>query len=369
MMSGLNPLPYSVYFVNDETERWHDLYNLETLPSNVDYFFERCASSADVWSAQTYLILKQQGLNVHFVPQVVPGQICVVPYHNLKLRNLPFHSYVVGFQYDCARPEICEQRIVLNHRVVMGETDHFVHHWHHPLLKPRDRSRGADVRTVAFKGRARNLAAPFLDPAFAQALKDYGIDFCLDAEGAQDDSVESLRSWGDFTTNDVTLSVRNATEKDLLMKPAVKLINAWHSGCPTLVSPEPAYQALYRSELDYIEVRSPKEVIAALKQLKDQPDRYAAMIENGFERAKDFTNERLALQWYELLSGPIAEGYTRWRKQSALQKLIGRPVQFMRRTVQHKQEFKRYTYNIHHGTRLFKNEPLAGRAMLSVAGK
>lgn len=368
-MSGLHPLPYPIYFVNDETERWHDLYHLDALPSNVDQFLERCASSMDVWSAQTYLILKQQGLNVHFVPRVIPGQICIVPYHYLKLRNLPFHSYVVGFQYDCARPEICEQRIMLNQRVVMGDNDHVVHHWPHPLLKPRDRTRGFDVQTVAFKGRARNLATPFRDPAFAQALKDYGINFCLDAEGDQNNSAASLRSWGDYTNNDVTLSVRNATENDLLMKPAVKLINAWHSGCPTLVSPEPAYQALYRSELDYIEVRSPKDVIAALKQLKDQPDRYAAMIANGFARAQDFTNERLALQWYELLAGPIAEGYTQWHKQSALQKLIGRPVQFMQRTVQHKQELKRYVYNIHHGTRLFKNEKLDNTAQLSVASK
>ncbi|MDX2230676.1 MAG: glycosyltransferase [Leptolyngbyaceae cyanobacterium bins.349] len=339
--------------MNSTWDRWHDLYHLDYLPTQIDVFYERCAASVDTWSAQAYLILKQQGLNVHFVPREVPGQISIVPYHQLKLRNLPFHSYTVGVQYDCARPEICEQRIVLNQRVVLGQTDHFVHHWPHPLLQVRDRDRGLNLENVVFKGRTRNLAAPFRDPAFALELQQHGIHFCLDADAQDDDAPARFRLWGDYSQADANLAVRDATEKDLLMKPAVKLINGWHAGCPTIVSPEPAYQALYRSELDYIEARSAKEVIAALKQLKAEPGRYAAMIENGFERAKDFTHERLATQWSELLANPIATGYRQWRQQSVIQKVVGRPWQFIQRARQHKREFKQYIDNIHNGPRLF----------------
>jgi hypothetical protein len=83
---------------------------------------------------------------------------------------MPFNSYVVGVQYDCPRPEICEQRVVLNELVVQDNTDHFMQHWPHPTLKPRNRSRGTKVETMVFKGSILNLAYPFQDPSFSAQL-------------------------------------------------------------------------------------------------------------------------------------------------------------------------------------------------------
>lgn len=37
------------------------------------------------------------------------------------------------------------------------------------------------------------------------------------------------------------------------------------AGCPALLGPEPAYQFLWKSELDYIEIRSPNDVISAIR--------------------------------------------------------------------------------------------------------
>lgn len=328
----------------------------DSLPADLEPYYERCIDGVDIWSAQTYIHLKQRGLNVHLVSDFVPGQICVVAYHHLMIRDMPFNSYVVACRLDSARPEICEQQTVMNPLNVLQPTDHFLPHWPQPTLKPRDRSRSTDIKTLDFKGGILNLAKPFQEPEFYQRLQEMGITFVMSSSDAACKSVEQYRYWADYTQSDVILAVRNLTEQDFKVKPAVKLINAWHAGCPVLLGSEPAYQALRQSELDYIEVRTPEDVIAAIRRLKDDPDLVRAMIENGFNRAKEFSTDRIAMLWRDLLAGSIIKGYEQWLQQSAVQKLVGRPLQFVRRTVQHKQQLKQYLYHRDHGKRPYGDE-------------
>jgi hypothetical protein len=199
----------------------------------------------------------------------------------------------------------------------------------------------------------RNLAYPFRRPEFAESLQQLGIRFVV----SPDDSATQFQDWADYTQADVVLAVRNNTTYDLTVKPALKLINAWLSGCPAILGPEPAYQAIRQSELDYIEVRSVEEVIDALKRLQNDPDLYDAMVENGFKRVQDFNADRVALQWRNVLAGPIAQGYERWCKQSPLQQKIGRPIQFLLRRRRHSRSFAYHMHHIHQGERLFGDEP------------
>jgi hypothetical protein len=352
-MTQLPPLPYPVYFVNKNIDDFGDLMNDNELPSNINSYYEKCIDGVDIWSVQTYLHLRQRGLNVHLVPNCIPNQICVVAYHHLFIRDAAFNSYVVACRLDSARPEICEQQTVLNPCNVTSETDHFMPHWPQPLLKPRDRSRGTRVETLDFKGSTINLAEPFRTDEFHQQLKDLGIRLVLDSANAADKSRSQYHYWGDYTQSDVVLAVRNLTEYDFTLKPAIKLINAWHAGCPALLGVEPAYRALRQSELDYIEVRTPEEVIAALTRLKNDPDLYNAMVENGFKRAQEYSTDRIAEQWRDLLANPVARGYECWLKQNFLQKRIIRPIQFARRTMRHKQQIQHYFHHRENGVRVY----------------
>lgn len=319
----------------------------------VESLFARCqrANARDIWSAQTYICLKQRGLNVHLVPNYIPGKICVVPYDYLHIKYLPIHSYVVAIRYDIARPEVCEQRIVLNQSGVLDEKDHFVPHWPQPNLKPRNLSRGARVENMVHKGQPGALAEPFKTEEFLNTLKDMGIHFAPSVG-----HVESMyEEWRDYTEADVVLAIRNNTEYDLTLKPPLKLINSWFAGCPALLGPEPAYQALRESELDYIEIRSPEDAIAALQRLQDNPELYLAMVENGFRRAQAYTVDNTAALWRDILANSIASDYERWRHQSPFEKAIGRPVKFVQRVIKHKRELKDYYYKVFNGPRLFSD--------------
>ncbi|NJR38818.1 MAG: glycosyltransferase family 1 protein [Leptolyngbyaceae cyanobacterium CSU_1_4] len=331
------------------SEKWQALLNNPDLPADLEPLYEQCIVGEDIWCTQLYIYLKQQGLNVHLVKRPVPGKICIIPYHFLAAKHLPFRSYVVAIQTDSARPEMCEQRVTLNELGVLDKTDCAVPHLPHPILQPRDRSRGTKLENLDFKGGICNIAKPFLDSDFNQQLQALGIQFRFNSDNPE----RPIREWGDYRQTDVLIAVRNATFADLRVKPAIKLINAWLAGCPAILGPEPAYQMLRRSELDFFEVRNPQQAIAALKRLKEDPALYAAMVENGLQRAKEFTTEQQLLDWHRLLSGSIAQGYEQWLRQSIVQKLVGRPIQFVQRILEHKRQAKRYLYLRDNGDRLF----------------
>jgi len=162
-------LPFSVYFVTKELDKWDDLWEVAGLPDGLNELFARSTSGNDLWAVQTYLQLKRRGLNVFLVSQYVPGQICIAPNHNLATKDFCYRSYVVGCRLDSERPELCDQQTVLNQQCVHSSIDHFMMQWPLPGIKPRDpargttvEARGTTVEVVDFKDDVRfNLAEPF----------------------------------------------------------------------------------------------------------------------------------------------------------------------------------------------------------------
>jgi hypothetical protein len=84
-VTQLSPLPYPVYFITKDVEKWGDLLDKDYLPDDLESVFSRSSTGNDIWSVQTYIQLKRRGLNVHLTSQFVPGQICVAPYHYIAI--------------------------------------------------------------------------------------------------------------------------------------------------------------------------------------------------------------------------------------------------------------------------------------------
>jgi hypothetical protein len=131
----------------------------------------------------------------------------------------------------------------------------------------------------------------------------------------------------------VAFAVRNLTCYDARTKPASKLVNAWHGEVPAILGPEPAFQELRKSELDFLEVRSGNDAISALSHLKESPRYFLAMTENGRARSQEFTTGSVRAMWISLLSGPIAEEYAKWKKASYARKFVGYSFGLVREPV------------------------------------
>lgn len=73
-----------------------------------------------------------------------------------------------------------------------------------------------------------------------------------------------------------------------------------------------------KSELDYIEVNSLEEALAALQRLRNDSQLRRAMIDNGRIRSEETQPAKLVAQWRNFLTNVAVPDYNRWCKASNL---------------------------------------------------
>lgn len=63
---------------------------------------------------------------------------------------------------------------------------------------------------------------------------------------------------------------------------------------------EPSYRAIRESELDYLIAKNPDEAFDAIMRLKNSPELYRQMREQGEKRLQVYSREAVAARWYAL---------------------------------------------------------------------
>jgi hypothetical protein len=341
-VKSLAPLPYPVTFVVRYADRWADLFSSEQLP-NPDEIHGRFKGNEDCWIVMTYLRLKQCGLNISLSDRFVPGAICVVSGLDFAIRDRSYKSFVVACRSDGHVPVLADLRIVQAEAMLTTPQDVLIYHWSQPGLIPRSPERGNQIKTIVFKGWEGNLYEPFRSDAFRHELEKLGVTLQIDGLPEV-----GLANWHDYREADLVLAARDLPEKDALGKPASKLVNAWKAGVPALLGPEPAFQVLRRSELDYIEIKTPEDALAAIRLLKSDPQRYADMIANGLQRSQAFSVEQQCDRWHEVLAGVVAKQYSQWQKTPKLLRF----ARFVMRGMKQKRALSTAAYHRQHGRRI-----------------
>ncbi|MGB3511923.1 MAG: hypothetical protein WBA93_22330 [Microcoleaceae cyanobacterium] len=88
--------------------------------------------------------------------------------------------------------------------------------------------------------------------------------------------------WNDYTNLDVIVAARSFDYNNHYPnKGSIKLINAWHSGVPAILTPELGFMAERKTDLDFIIIRSSQEALGAICRLKKNPELYQKMVDNG----------------------------------------------------------------------------------------
>jgi hypothetical protein len=285
-----------------------DLESLGCLDPDADWREMQIGERA--WVLQTYLRLARAGFPVRLAG-TPPGAGIVVFHakHEGELRRQRRRLgdvVLVGIRADNREPLIADFEVVQNGCFADGRRSFYIPFWPQPGLLPRDPSRGAGIRRIAFKGFEQNLHPDFRSPGWRELLAARGIEWEVDAvpfAGAATDRFGT--DWPDFREVDLVLAVRPPDRRLWTSKPATKLFNAWLAGVPALLGPEYAYRELRRSELDYLEVGSLAEAKAAVLRLLERPDLYRAMVDNGRTRGVEFTVEATLRRWVDLLTVQI----------------------------------------------------------------
>ena len=281
-----------------------DLERLRGLDPDRDW--SEFARGEHAWTLQTFLRLRSAGHPVELAG-APPGEGLVV-YHAKHGRDLLRHfrrlgnAVLVGVRADNREPTTADFQVVQNRVYADDRSRFYVPLWSQPGLLPRDPGRGARVERISFKGFSANLHPDFRAPAWRSFLAERGIAWEVDAveyRGAA--TAEERLRWRDFREVDLVLAVRPPDREGHTSKPATKLHNAWLAGVPALLGAEPAYRELRQSELDYLEVGSLADAMAAVERLRAEPALYRAMVERGRARAPEYTVEAIRALWVDLL--------------------------------------------------------------------
>jgi hypothetical protein len=257
------------------------------------------------WVLQTYLRLARAGHPVELAA-VAPREGAVV-FHVKQRRALlrnggPGRAVLVGIRADNRTSGLSDFEVVQNGCFADDRRYFFIPFWPQPALVPRDDARGDRVERICFKGFLDNLDPAFREPSLMRALAERGVVLDLHGETFRHAGGKDLHlSWGDYSNVDLVLAVRPHDRRLHTSKPASKLINAWHARVPALLGPEYAYRELRRNALDYLEVSTPPEALAAIDRLQREPALYRAMVENGRLRAERFTLAAVLERWVKLL--------------------------------------------------------------------
>lgn len=287
-------------------------HELDTIDPDADWHVLGAGRYQTV--GQTFLRLRQAGLPVRISRMPPNTGIVVVFAPNLQrfFKECPRRSavLVVAVEADRPVPQLPLVDVIVRHNGlgVDNRRVFFIPNWPQGGLVPRDPSRSCEIRTVAYKGRVENLHPAFISKPWQRFLDRIEIQYILDLEGELREDhtyAAGAMGWNDYSNVDLLLAVRPGLSDPNGRKPALKLVNAWFAGVPALLGPEYAYRELRRSNLDYVEVDSREAAERAILALMEDPERYAAMIENGYARAQAFSVTAITKQWEQLLCEQI----------------------------------------------------------------
>ncbi|RMF84370.1 MAG: hypothetical protein D6744_03190 [Planctomycetota bacterium] len=320
-----------INFVHPDAHKWRD-WSERTTPPDPDEAPERFCMGRDHTLTQVFFRLKRRGLPVRLSDRFASAMINVAHCDDLDAWRQPVSAFVVAIQNDRFAPSLCELCVVPNPLLAASPRDVYLPCYTQTGLIPRDADRDAHIERVAYFGIEKNLAPEFRSETFRAALAQRGLRFEL-----------RQRDWHDYRAVDVILAVRTDYNPQFLRhKLPLKLHNAWMARVPALLGPEPAYQHARRSELDYIEVCTPSEALAAIDRLRAEPDLYRAMVQNAEQRSAPLAHDRVTDAWRDYLFDTAAAAFERWRSGGRILCWPQRAARFLWRAVRHHADRKRW---------------------------
>lgn len=308
----MTKLKHHVHFVCPDDVVWPELQNWDGTKLDDQVLSDRSGGILHSWLLRTYYQLTLVGEKLTVSSQLRPDAINFVSVRDFGRRQRDMKSFIVAPQGDAHHSQIANFRILQNGVRGQDPMTSVVWHWPQPGIIPRDPARQDRVTQLCYKGRLLNLDEAFRSETFTTELQNLGVSYEIDAYNG----LRGEHNWNDYRHSDAVLAVRNLTVYDAAKKPASKLVNAWFADLPAILGPEPAYRELGTSGEDYIEVRTPRDALDALAALKDNPDLYRKIVENGRKQREKYTEPALTTLWIDILNGPVSDAFEAWQQTS-----------------------------------------------------
>jgi hypothetical protein len=314
-----------VHFVCPDDRLWLELRNGTVNEMTPERLTECSGGVLNNWIVRTYYQLGLAGAPVTISSRPRRDAINVVCVSAFGRSDRLTDAFFVIPRADFHKPMLANFVVEQNSLERWTSRSVSIPHWPQPGIIKRDPSRDGRLEVVSFKGRTHNLDEEFRSQVFLDALAKLDIRLEIDAfEG-----IWSPHSWNDYRDCDAVLAVRNIRGTTVKSKPASKLVNAWIGNVVPMLGPEPAFQALRKSPLDFIEIYSPADAINALKYLRENPKIFTAIIANGEKRGINYTDQIITKVWIDALNGPIFDEFVRWRSKHKIHRMLSNIIMLL----------------------------------------
>ncbi|WP_083764113.1 glycosyltransferase [Syntrophobacter fumaroxidans] len=284
------------------------------------------------WVLLTYYLMKKTGLKARISSSLSFEQINLTHVRTVSEMKVVPPCFLITCLADWTTRVPFRHLDVVQNQLQAGPSAVWIPHWPQAGLLPRAHDR-AEVRRAGFLGRVDNETE---FKRIGERLRVNGIDFIVRGE----------ETWNNFSDLDLSLSLRFMAPYRIRRKPPTKLINAWLAGVPFVALDEPAFEQIGCNGQDYLGVRTPEEVVEAIIALRENPELYRMLVENGRKKAVEYDWKATTQRWTELLEGPLRERYELWKRRPLFEavrfRLLHAAWMFWKRSI------KVFAHHVHH---------------------
>ena len=289
---------FKFYFPDESTGRLPDD------PSEFAQWFQGLARTSTLlgpaaWTVQTYLYVRQRGLNCELTADWPDEGIVIAHRDHLpdEWAQRP-QRYVACCLADRMLPHPCANLHILQnpYQFVRLGAYAYVPHWPQPGLQARGPGRGDRMRSLAFFGEVQNLAPELRGPEFAAWCQQQGLQF----------TIPPREAWADYRAVDAVIAVRQFSNQwGAFDKPATKLFNAWLAGVVPILGMESAYAAEGQHRRNCCVVPDLAALKALLTELRDDARLLKALLAAGTLAAQARGIAAVTDHWVNLLTQQV----------------------------------------------------------------
>lgn len=304
------------------------------IPASADVAWSGFNLGIYTWTIQTALRLKRAGLACELTAKLPADGIVLAHRDCMSVDGERITAgperLLINLAADIGLYSPANLQVVQNQtQARFFQNCHCILLWPEPGLVPRDPARGDRFENIAYIGNEKSIAPEMRNGDFANRMSTLGFAWIPKTGQFHYNDPSTYRiggAWSDYRAIDAVCAVRRFIPRTAGSafdhKPPSKLINAWIAGVPAILGHESAFRALRRDPLDYVEVCSVEETLAALTGLRESTERRRAMRDNGWARVPEVNAAAIERRWLQFIEEVAVPAYYRWvRVPGSLQRI------------------------------------------------
>jgi len=269
------------------------------------------------WLIKTCLILRFEGVALNLSQEVPDEGILVYQSKHAELirktlkKERKNKSILVEIVSNKSRSYVADFKVSPSWNYRRDRKQIYIPPWSTPGLEPNKKTKREVLKVIAFIGDGLKLDSFFFSKEWEEWIRAHDMIFYHENNSQADLFIAAPSMSSDKGIGN------NHSQKQISL-----LYDGWTIGVPVVILHGEVYREFRKSPLDFIEVMNIEELKEAILKLKRDPFFCSAMVENGFERAREYRNDVITQYWIDFFYNYIPVHSTKLRSNISRRILI-----------------------------------------------